>query len=93
MTGIRRRRAVREGNCRSRTIAEHEQVAAQGRTDGGRVDRRNRRRAAAAGARPSVGKSAFCGTLALAAAAAGFPTLFLSYEMSWREMTGRFRDQ
>lgn len=45
------------------------------------------------GARPSVGKTAFCGSVALAAARAGVPVLFLSLEMTAGEMTDRCRRQ
>lgn len=45
------------------------------------------------GARPSVGKSALCGQLALNVAAGGTPVLGLSFEMSDREMTDRFLGQ
>lgn len=44
---------------------------------------------ASIGARPSVGKTAFCSGVALSAARAGVPVLFLSFEMTGREMTGR----
>ena len=45
------------------------------------------------GARPSVGKTAFCSGVALSAAQAGAATLFLSFEMTEREMTGRIQRQ
>lgn len=45
------------------------------------------------GARTGVGKTAFCGTVALAAARAGYPVLYLSFEMTGREMAKRFRAQ
>ncbi|MDA0284786.1 MAG: AAA family ATPase, partial [Planctomycetota bacterium] len=41
------------------------------------------------GARPSVGKTAFCSGVALSAARAGVPVLLLSLEMTGQEMTGR----
>ena len=45
------------------------------------------------GARPSVGKTAGCTGFAWSAALAGFPALYLSFEMSGREITGRIRQQ
>ena len=45
------------------------------------------------GARPSVGKSALAGGLALGATLAGYPTLMLSFEMAEAEVTKRFRGQ
>lgn len=45
------------------------------------------------GARPSVGKSAFCGQMALSIATGGVPALVLSLEMSGHEMTGRYLAQ
>ena len=45
------------------------------------------------GARPSVGKTAFCSGMALAAARTGVPVLLLSLEMTGREMTDRCRKQ
>lgn len=45
------------------------------------------------GARPSVGKTAFSSGLALSAARAGVPVLFLSLEMTGREMTKRIQRQ
>jgi replicative DNA helicase len=45
------------------------------------------------GARPSVGKTAFCSGMALSAARAGIPTLFVSLEMTGQEMADRCRRQ
>lgn len=45
------------------------------------------------GARPSIGKTACCTGFAWSAALSGIPTLFLSLEMSGREMTERIRKQ
>lgn len=45
------------------------------------------------GARPSVGKTAFCSGVALAAARCGVPVLFLSLEMTGREIAERLTHQ
>lgn len=45
------------------------------------------------GARPSVGRTVFCSGAALAAARSGIPVLFLSFEMTGREMAKRLCDQ
>jgi len=45
------------------------------------------------GARPSVGKTAFCASPALAAATEGIPAVVFSLEMTAREMTCRFVNQ
>jgi replicative DNA helicase len=45
------------------------------------------------GARPSVGKSAMLGQIAIKAASAGIPVLYLSFEMSKQEMVERWAKQ
>lgn len=45
------------------------------------------------GARPSVGKTVFCSGVALATARSGVPVLFLSLEMTGREMAERLSHQ
>jgi len=45
------------------------------------------------GARPSVGKTALCSGVAMNCAQLNHPALFLSFEMSKREMADRFRRQ
>jgi replicative DNA helicase len=45
------------------------------------------------GARPSVGKSALCGQIALSMASGGKPVMYLSFEMSPNEMTARWLNQ
>lgn len=45
------------------------------------------------GARPSVGKSALCGQIALNMAIRGTPVMYLSFEMSANEMTARWLNQ